>query len=653
MKQLTVPSNPFFRINAFNITKDGAGKVIGITDLSGNGRHLTGLNAREENFFGLKSITAISSIITVPEAELSLNNITLVSIGANSLAPPTGQYYIRLNTPSNVFFYANERLTDFIGSELGLSGTNTLRSPNESATQRPQIAVSTVAGNVLTIYYGYLGSVSSSITNAGVLNTTGTRSLNHTISKNSETSFCALAESIVYNRILTQAEIEQCFKYFYELYPHYYHHNPNDVQNNRQLASNRIISTNRILHENDRILSKFDFTSNNFKLGDAGTVSHGLYYWSKANNRYVQTSETTVVNSIATDHMSTGKLLNSSQKGLVLDSQVTNLLTNPRTLVGWSAEAPGTGGSFATGFTGPDGLPYAWKADVRSVGYTKYLDIPTRVAANLTYTGWTKTDSGTTQYSRFRWYTGATNYLASDDAALLGRVLTSTWTRQQRTIDTGFPATTKVYSWFQSKAGAITGQYTAANTVEIGDLPMITTSKIPTEFYEGFLTGTTFGLFSTLVINDSNNISMELEFYPRVSSNIYGTVYIFRLNATNYCTYDGSTGRFNVVINSVSYSPPESITWTNAVLIQTILQSQNRVRLWVKCGWNTNTQIQFKLNDNSTIVLTPSTSPQALPTFAGNIGILSDLAGPNAGQLSSHLLCVTNYKALNKPDWAS
>jgi hypothetical protein len=365
------------------------------------------------------------------------------------------------------------------------------------------------------------------------------------------------------------------------------------------------------------------------------------------------------------DALPIGRLVSSASLGLALDSALTNQIQGAIGGTGWTLINSGGGATVAFDQTAPDGSNTKSLRDDTTTGSAEGAYRASRVAQNVNtihyFSGWIKLISGD--------YSGNNTVCAQvfGDGGSTGPchiVPGATWRRfwgSQLSAN----LTVQYRPIFVSALG-IDVQSTYTGEVAFWGFQASSDSaqKVFAEYYDGALAGGGVGSAHTVLL-DNGRLSLEIQWNPRNANTDYGTVYIWRADANNYCTYTGSTGRFNCVINGVSHSPAETLTWLTPPATQQTGGASGRtkafyqtgvrlVKIWISCGGGVlPTKIQAKVDSAANTTFTDSATAQASISYTGNISVGSNFSDLTAGQMSGHIIKYTTYKTGEKPAWVT
>lgn len=385
------------------------------------------------------------------------------------------------------------------------------------------------------------------------------------------------------------------------------------------------------------ILSEFDFSSQS-----PGFVSSipGLVYQCASSSRTVQTADSAVVSGGGVDAVPIGRLLSSGTLGLVLDGPAVNSVVGTPGESGWTNTT-----DVVTTETGPDGVALAYLHDDQSAATAASSARLFRNvwAASTTYIGSAFVRKVSTSSE-----SNTINFRAAF-AAIAGlqvhSALSASYKRCQISYSSG--AGGQNQALFAPTGTALSGP--------LGKIGVwgwnLHAGPFSSEYYDGTRLGAALGLDFALCVK-SGRIGCEIAWYPRGASNAYGTVYLWYVDSNNYVTYSGSTSRITVVINGVSYSPTETVTWTSPTYTSNILTELRLVRLWIEAGGSSLvTRVQAKIDSSANITTTDSASPQASITGSGNVSVASRLDDKTQYQMAGHLTALRFYRPGKRPSW--
>jgi hypothetical protein len=388
-----------------------------------------------------------------------------------------------------------------------------------------------------------------------------------------------------------------------------------------------------------------------------------LIYTCSSSDRTVQTDDSQVVSGGPANYLPIGKLVGNSRYGLAFDTQITNQIVGVIGGTGWSFINASGISTVAFDTIGPDGKLCKYLMDDSTTGLAEGAYRAGRIAQTTDFTRyfscWFKLISGN--------YTGnnAANIQVFSDSGSTGPCFftpNSNWTRFFGSHTSSNLGQTNRPQFSPSLGIDAQSSYTG----EVGFYgcmyPSINT-KILTEYYDGTLSGSGLGLSYTKCIYDGR-LNLEIEWAPRNANTDYGLIYLFYMDSNNYCSYNGSTGLINCVINGVSFAPNNVISWSAPTSVQQsgsnlgrtrgfYLTGQRVIKFFISTGGSLlNTQIQIKIDSGANTVIN-SNSPQSSISYSGNVGIGSNLSDLTTGQMSGHILKIKTYKTGYKPDWCS
>jgi hypothetical protein len=349
---------------------------------------------------------------------------------------------------------------------------------------------------------------------------------------------------------------------------------------------------------------------------------------------------------------------------LALDSALTNQIQGVIGGTGWTLVNSGGGSTVAFDRTAPDGSTCKSLLDDSTTGLAEGARRAARIAQTVNfrryYSVWMKYISGD--------YTGTNSSCiqVQSDGGSTGenyQIPPSVWTRLYGSqLSSNLSQT--LQPLFVPALGLDNLSTYAGEAAYFGCVYPSTDTKILTEYYDGALAGGGLGSAHTVLL-DNGRLNLEIQWNPRNANTDYGTVYIWRADANNYCTYTGSTGRFNCVINGVSHSPSETLIWltppatqqagSNGARYRAFYQTGVRlVKVWISCGGGSlPTKIQAKVDSAANTTFTDSASPQASIAYTGNISVGSNFADLTSGQMSGHIVKYTAYKTGSSPTWVT
>lgn len=403
-------------------------------------------------------------------------------------------------------------------------------------------------------------------------------------------------------------------------------------QNNRKTVQTRSISTRKtqnLFRTDNPFLFNCEFS--NFNVGSIASIPN-LTYSCATSGRTVQINENAVISGIAANYLPIGKVLNSQSNCLSLDAPNNNLINGSPGGTGWTNTVT-VGDNIGV----DDQISTKYIDDNSASATSTSRNFRSALVQNTTYytSCWVNRYSGNTNFFTLRAQTPSFTDLILDQTKMSvkfqrfqGSIIASGGNYAISSIYPGSGLSSNV-----SKNGVWGWQFTS--------------NKILTEYYDGNLTGANLYLTPENSISNSQ-INLELEFFPRNQSVDYGTVYVWYQDANNYCSYDGSTSKFTIKINGNSFTTTETYSWTSPIYTSNLLTQVRRIRLFIKCGQNINTQIFMKIDNNSNII-SNSNSSQG-PISNSNVYIMSS-NDVNFGTFASHIklirLCPKDYL----PDW--
>jgi hypothetical protein len=375
----------------------------------------------------------------------------------------------------------------------------------------------------------------------------------------------------------------------------------------------------------------YDFTG--LTVGSPATPS-GLTFTCATAGRTVQTSDSTVVSGIAANAIRVGKENSKWMNGMVLEGAVTNLLANPRTMVGWSA---GTGTFYAqsVGTNSPDGTVTSSRHVNTSGQFSVYTNT-TAFSGKGNYTQWLKKNASGSR-RRLKVLKNVSNAYDDSSPAL------AAW--DKRTVRE------------VSELGNFTAQYMAhdgRNTIPLPspyatagdvliDMCQAEASALSHEFIDGAKATESLSVpVSSAVVN--GRLGFYCRFRPKFSSTggtnpTLVSQCLWYIDNSNYALwYPNSTGTLAVVINGISRTPSVNTGAFNR---------GDDLEFWLEAG-NGQTICWFCVNGRVTVL---PFAIETMPSLSSSGTLLTLCYGNGNYILEAWHATFRTYKPGLRPDW--
>jgi hypothetical protein len=350
--------------------------------------------------------------------------------------------------------------------------------------------------------------------------------------------------------------------------------------------------------------------------------------------RFVKTGTSTVKPNVAADILTIGKWIDAHNYGWSFEGPVANIVPNPRTRTGWTAEANLVE---TQDQTGPDGAANtAWREfDTPPAGRSKYTVLTVTGSTNYCMSNWGRTAA--TAYFRGLSYKATGPAICYDPGEAGHIAMTAAWSMS---VQTGQTAATVGTTAFMPQGNYAYSGYTTAETTEtdaIVDMPQFELGLIPHDFVIGTKLGS-----SGAVQASTNVYNGRIQMYSKIrlkgsittTTNLYRwDPWVFYQDANNNCKITAATGVITFTVNGISWTTPLGI----------IASRLDVLELWVECGNGYNRAV-IRINGGTIIDLGQSMGAYAALANTGTISTLCNAADVTTGQLESWVENITFYE---------
>jgi hypothetical protein len=397
-------------------------------------------------------------------------------------------------------------------------------------------------------------------------------------------------------------------------------------------------------YNDNQTLFEVDFTT--YSTGFQ-SVPATYAYTSASNNRFVQTGLGTIASGGNANLLPIGKLIDNCSVGLSLFGSITNGGSN-----GHVYTTNGTA-SYSGPFESPDGATQAVKIEGTSTQYGLTFSIGSLVTDRfILSTCWQKAFDAN----------GVCNLRCGKTSANFGAVFNYAY--DYRTMVSNPARISLSTNWrryyFSNPIGGNDSfsivhdgratPYTASAYSVYSDFRHIlsNTHGVPPEFHSGTLSGSLLTITHDKFLSNGN-INLVIDWYPKCKTSNYATnIYLWSIDANNYCYYNGATGKFTVAINGYQTNMSGFFAWEEPEFDNTNVQvGVRKVRFCFILNKLLKTATVYTMIDDVVQSSHNAYIPNPTITYTGNVGICCNKDSSTDGQIHGHILTIKTYV---KPD---